>query len=275
MRPSVACSATTAPSPSRARCAASASSPRRVRPHDQVLRNQSVGSTCSGAASGPRLATVIRIRMSSGDGLGVLDDDVEVAVVVEDAGVEQLELAARAVPRRRFSSTQPRVGELAPAGTCRAPSCTSASAWSRGRSSTPSRPRRGCPRARSGRTGAPSGSDRAPFHSASAKQSRHSRSHDAEQAVLAPAVGAAARVVVREVVPAVAVGRVVLAHRAPLPLGEVRPPALPVAARCVLLEPPRSASRPGCGRSCRCARAGRLTRRGRRPRAADRDRRRR
>ena len=33
---------------------------------DQVLRNHSVGSTCSGAASGPRLATVMRTSTSSG-----------------------------------------------------------------------------------------------------------------------------------------------------------------------------------------------------------------
>ena len=36
------------------------------------------------AASGPRLATVMRIRMSSGVRLRVLDEDVEVAVLVED-----------------------------------------------------------------------------------------------------------------------------------------------------------------------------------------------
>ena len=36
-------------------------------PHDQVLRNQRVGSTWSVAASGPRLATVISTRRSSGD----------------------------------------------------------------------------------------------------------------------------------------------------------------------------------------------------------------
>ena len=36
-------------------------------PHDQVLRNQTVGSTSIGAASGPRLVTRIRIRMSSDD----------------------------------------------------------------------------------------------------------------------------------------------------------------------------------------------------------------
>jgi len=50
----------------------------------------------------------------------------------------------------------------------------------------------------------------------------------AEQAVLAPAVGSAAGVLVWEVVPGVAVGAVILAHRAPLPLAQVRPPALPV-----------------------------------------------
>ena len=41
--------------------------------------------------------------MSSGVDLGVLDDDVEVAVLVEDARVEQLELGPWP-PRRRFSS---------------------------------------------------------------------------------------------------------------------------------------------------------------------------
>ena len=38
-------------------------------PHDHVLRNQSVGSTWSAAGSGPRLATVSRTRMSSGEAL--------------------------------------------------------------------------------------------------------------------------------------------------------------------------------------------------------------
>ena len=50
---------------------------------------------------------------------------------------------------------------------------------------------------------------------------------DAGDAVLAPAIGPAAGVVVREVVPGLAVRAVVLAHRAPLPLAEVRPPAPP------------------------------------------------
>jgi hypothetical protein len=34
--------------------------------HDHVFRNHSVGSTCSGAGSGPRLCTVTSIAMSSG-----------------------------------------------------------------------------------------------------------------------------------------------------------------------------------------------------------------
>jgi hypothetical protein len=61
---------------------------------------------------------------------------------------------------------------------------------------------------------------------------------DAEQPVLAPAVGAAARVVVRQVVPAVAVGRVVLAHGPPLALRQIRTEPLPVAlARGALAQP--------------------------------------
>ena len=51
---------------------------------------------------------------------------------------------------------------------------------------------------------------------------------DPTEPVLAPPVGARARVVVGEGVPGGAVGAVVLAHRAPLALGEVGSPALPV-----------------------------------------------
>src|SRR5204863_587190 len=61
---------------------------------------------------------------------------------------------------------------------------------------------------------------------------------DPEQAVLAPAVDPAARVVVREVRPALAGRRVVLAHRAPLALGEVRPPAPPVVDAARILGEP-------------------------------------
>src|SRR5713226_203922 len=51
---------------------------------------------------------------------------------------------------------------------------------------------------------------------------------DSRDPVLAPAVGAAPRLVMREIIPSVSVGTVILAHRSPLPLREIRPPALPV-----------------------------------------------
>ena len=50
---------------------------------------------------------------------------------------------------------------------------------------------------------------------------------DAGQSVLAPVIGARARLVVAEVVPGVAVVAVVLAHRAPLPLAEIGSPFPP------------------------------------------------
>ena len=46
-------------------------------------------------------------------------------------------------------------------------------------------------------------------------------------AILAPAIGAAARMFVRKIFPCRAVGTIILAHRAPLPFGKVRAPALP------------------------------------------------
>ncbi len=64
-------------------------------PHAHVLRNQIVGSRCSAAASGPRFACrdadqhIVRRR------LGVLHEDVEVAVLREDARVEQFVLRVR------------------------------------------------------------------------------------------------------------------------------------------------------------------------------------
>ena len=61
--------------------------------HDQRLRNHRWGSTCSVAASGPALRTVTRMQMSAGLGLRVVDRDVPVAVLVEQARVEQLVLA--------------------------------------------------------------------------------------------------------------------------------------------------------------------------------------
>ena len=57
---------------------------------------------------------------------------------------------------------------------------------------------------------------------------------DPGQAVLAPAVGPAAGVVVGEAAPRVAVRAVVLADGSPRALGDVRPPAPPAGERAVL-----------------------------------------
>ena len=59
--------------------------------HDHVLRNQNVGSNCSGRLRTPVMhgdpdQHVFRIS------LGVLDEDIEVAIFIEDAGVEQFVL---------------------------------------------------------------------------------------------------------------------------------------------------------------------------------------
>ncbi len=54
---------------------------------------------------------------------------------------------------------------------------------------------------------------------------------DAAEAVLAPAVRPRARLIVREIVPGIAVGAVVLAHGSPLALAEIWTPLLPRDAR--------------------------------------------
>src|SRR5262249_47989837 len=58
---------------------------------------------------------------------------------------------------------------------------------------------------------------------------------ESSQAVLVPSVGAAAGVVVGEIVPRVSVGTVVLAHRPPRALAQVGAPALPVGFSCIVL----------------------------------------
>src|ERR1700747_2557787 len=58
---------------------------------------------------------------------------------------------------------------------------------------------------------------------------------DAKQAIFTPAIGAAPCMIVRKIIPAISVGRIIFTDCRPLPLGEVRPPAFPVAhARGVL-----------------------------------------
>ena len=68
--------------------------------------------------------------------LGVLDDDVEVAVLVEDPGVQELVLHVLLAAARRWWPRGPRRGRPA-AGTCTGTSGRSASGCCRGRTSTP------------------------------------------------------------------------------------------------------------------------------------------
>src|SRR5205823_5368846 len=67
---------------------------------------------------------------------------------------------------------------------------------------------------------------------------------DAGQPVLAPAVGARAGVVVREVLPGGAASAVVLAHGAPGPLADVRAPPAPAVADLLEASALRVAHRP-------------------------------
>ena len=67
-------------------------------PQTQVLRYHSVGSTCSGAGSGPRLAIGDADQDVIRAGLGVFGEHIEVAIPVEDAGVAQLEFGLALAP---------------------------------------------------------------------------------------------------------------------------------------------------------------------------------
>ena len=100
---------------------------------DQVLRNHSVGSRCSVARVGTAIdhgdadQDVVRIR------LGVFGENVEVAVLVEDAGVDQLEFRVLA-GAAAVDLEQMRDRETRPADICTGTSCRSAWAWNRGSS---------------------------------------------------------------------------------------------------------------------------------------------
>ena len=71
---------------------------------------------------------------------------------------------------------------------------------------------------------------------------------DAGQAVLPPAVGARAGLIVGEVVPGVAALAVVLAHGAPLTFAEVGPPRFPGYGSLSSLFKAQLFCRHGCGR---------------------------
>ena len=205
----------------RPRAAVCASSPFQ----DQVLRNQTCGSTWIAAVFGAAVVDRHPHQHVVRPGLGVLDEDVEVAVVVEDAGVEQLvlRLVLAAAP---VLLDQPRVGKRAlrvlvehlQVGVRRRGvevvvellDVLAVVALAVGQAEEALLEDRVL--------AVPQGQRQAEALLVVA---------EAGQAVLAPAVGAAAGVVVGEVVPGVAVGAVVLADGAPLALAQVRPPPLP------------------------------------------------
>ncbi len=194
-------------------------------PHDQVFRNHSVGRTCSRAAS---LAPVVDRHLDQDvlrSRLRVLEEDVEVPVVVEDPRVEELvlELLPRAPPVRLEEVP---VGELAlrvlvevlhvRVGRRRVevevvlldvlavvPLAVGEAERALLEDGVPL---------------VPEGEGEAQALLVVG---------DPAEAVLAPPVGPGAGLVVREVVPGVAVRAVVLADRPPLPLAEVRAPLLP------------------------------------------------
>ena len=63
---------------------------------------------------------------------------------------------------------------------------------------------------------------------------------NAQQTIFTPAIGSTASLVVRELLPGIAVLGVIFPDRSPLSLGQIRPPALPVAlARPAFVEPLR------------------------------------
>jgi hypothetical protein len=177
-----------------------------------------------------RVGSAVRARDADqdvvGSGLGVLDLDVEVAALVEHAGVAELELGIL-LRARAILLDEPRVRELGLRILVQA-------------AHVGVRRRRvevevlflhvlavialGAAESEQALL-----QDRiAPVPQRDREAQARLTITDAEDPVLAPAISATARVIVREVVPRVAVGRVILAHRAPLSLGEVRTPALPV-----------------------------------------------
>ena len=159
-------------------------------------------------------------------GLGVVGGDLPVAVVVEDAGVEQLELALLPGASRALLA-QPLIRKFRLRVVI-----------------APAQPR-------GGRRGvevppvflgvlavialAVAQAEDALFQERVATVPERQRETqplidvaDAGESVLVPAVGARAGMIVREVVPGIALGAVVLAHRAPRPFAQVGAERLPV-----------------------------------------------
>ena len=161
-----------------------------------------------------------------GAGLGVFGDDIEVARLVEDARVFEFELALLARAARVFLD-QPRVGKLGLRILVERPQV---GVGGRGVEIVPDL--LGILAVIALRIG--QAKDALLQNRVAPVPQRHGKAEpalavgDAEEPVLAPAIRAAARVIVREVIPRIAICGIVLAYRAPLPLRKVGSPALPV-----------------------------------------------
>ncbi len=101
-----------------------------------------------------RFSTVTRITISSGASFAYSTLHIEIAVVVEDARIEDFVFRHVRSRAGRFPRQLTR-RETRRADTCTACAYTNAWACRRGRSKAPSRPRRDCLARSSGRTGAP------------------------------------------------------------------------------------------------------------------------
>ena len=173
------------------------------------------GARAAVAGSGPRLCTVTNISDVVRRGLGVLDDHVEVAVVVEDPGVEQLVLevvaAAAAVLGDQVRVRERPLRILVEALQVRV----------RGRAVEVEPVLLGVLAVVALAVGEPEDPLLEDRVGAVPQRERQAQPlalvADAGDAVLAPAVGARARLVVREVVPGVAVRR--CSPRGPCPTG--------------------------------------------------------
>ena len=189
------------------------------------MRNQSVGRTCSSAGFRAAVVDADLDQDVLGRRLGVFDEHVEVAILVEHAGVEQLVLELVPAPaaagldevvvgigrlRILVEVLHVRVGRRAVEVEVVLLDVLAVIALAVGQAEQAFLEDRVL--------AVPQGQREAePLLVVG----------DAGQAVLAPAVGARAGLVVGEVVPGVAALAVVLADGAPLPLAEVRPPLLP------------------------------------------------
>ena len=203
--------------------------------HDHVLRNQAWGRMCNRSALGSPVVHAHPHQDIVGLGLRIFDLDVEIAVVVEQPGVDELELrfSAAASPRILVDEALIRVGALrelveharvAVAGDSIevVVDFLDVLAVVALRVGQPEEAL-----LEDGILAVPQGQGEAQELVVVAESGN---------AVLAPAIGAASRMVVGEVIPGRAVRAVILAHRAPLALADIGTPAAPVDLAVPCLE---------------------------------------